>query len=103
MLDDLKSAARRLGADRSVRSLMADCRRLLSERGATIIDAQGWFKGCMVLLRPGASTLAQIGAGQGARHSSAAKMSAEAGCLAITVSQDGPITLYDSGRKILSL
>jgi DNA integrity scanning protein DisA with diadenylate cyclase activity len=71
--------------------------------GATIIDAQGWFKGCMVLLRPGASTLAQIGAGQGARHSSAAKMSAEAGCLAITVSQDGPITLYDSGRKILSL
>jgi DNA integrity scanning protein DisA with diadenylate cyclase activity len=71
--------------------------------GATIIDAQGWFKGCMVLLRPGAGTLAQIGAGRGARHSSAAKMSAEAACLAITVSQDGPITLYDSGRKILTL
>jgi malonyl-CoA decarboxylase len=34
MLDDLKSAARRLGADRALRSLLADCRRLLSERGA---------------------------------------------------------------------
>jgi long-chain acyl-CoA synthetase len=71
--------------------------------GATVIDAQGWFKGCMVLLRPGANTPAEIGSGRGARHSSAAKMSAEAGCLAITVSQDGPITLYDSGHKIVSL
>jgi malonyl-CoA decarboxylase len=34
MLDDLKSAARRIGAERSVRSLLSDCRRLLSERGA---------------------------------------------------------------------
>jgi DNA integrity scanning protein DisA with diadenylate cyclase activity len=71
--------------------------------GATVIDGQGWFKGCMVLLRPGANTLAQVGAGRGARHSSAAKMSAEAHCLAIIVSQDGPITVYDSGRKIVSL
>jgi hypothetical protein len=30
-------------------------------------------------------------------------MSAEAECLAITVSQDGPITMYDGGRRILSL
>jgi DNA integrity scanning protein DisA with diadenylate cyclase activity len=71
--------------------------------GATVIDIQGKFRGCMVLLRPEANTQAEIGPGKGARHSSAAKMSAEAQCLAITVSQDGPITLYDSGRRILSL
>ncbi len=71
--------------------------------GATVIDVQGRFRGCMVLLRPGAQTEAEIGPGKGGRHSSAAKMSAEASCLAITVSQDGPITLYDSGRRILSL
>jgi long-chain acyl-CoA synthetase len=72
--------------------------------GATIIDTnQGLFRGCMVLLRPEANTKADVGIGKGARHSSAAKMSAEAMCLAITVSQDGPITLYDSGKRILSL
>ncbi len=71
--------------------------------GATLVDADGRFRGCMVLLRPDAGTQAEIGLGKGARHSSAAKMSAEAQCLAITVSQDGPITIYDSGRRMLSL
>ncbi len=71
--------------------------------GATIIDVHGRFRGCMVLLRPGAHTQAEIGPGKGARHSSAAKISAETGCLAITVSQDGPITVYDSGHRVLSL
>jgi long-chain acyl-CoA synthetase len=71
--------------------------------GATVIDREGRFRSCMVLLRPKAETLADIGPGRGARHSSAAKISAEAQCLAITVSQDGPITLYDRGRRILSL
>jgi len=73
------------------------------EDGAIVIDAQGRLRGCMVLLRPAAGTQAEIGLGKGARHSSAAKMSAEAECLAITVSQDGPITLYDCGQQILSL
>ena len=71
--------------------------------GATVIDAQGRFRGCMVLLRPAADTQAEIGLGKGARHSSAAKMSAEGACLAITVSQDGPITIYDCGQQVLSL
>jgi len=71
--------------------------------GATVIDITGEFKGCMVLLRPHADTTAEIGPGKGARHSSAAKMSAETDCLAITVSQDGPITIYDSGQRVLSL
>ena len=71
--------------------------------GATVIDIQGQFRGCMVLLRPMADTHAEIGLGKGARHSSAAKISAEAQCLAVTVSQDGPITVYDSGQRVLSL
>jgi long-chain acyl-CoA synthetase len=71
--------------------------------GAVVIDVHGRIRACMVQLRPRANTEAEIGPGKGARHSSAAKMSAEAGCLAVTVSQDGPITLYDGGRRILSL
>jgi long-chain acyl-CoA synthetase len=72
--------------------------------GATIIDsAEGKLRGCMVLLRPSAETRADIGIGKGARHSSASKMSAEAKCLAITVSQDGPITVYDSGERVLTI
>jgi long-chain acyl-CoA synthetase len=72
--------------------------------GATIVDsAEGRFRGCMVLLRPSADTQAEIGIGKGARHSSASKMSAEAHCLAITVSQDGPITVYDDGERVLTV
>lgn len=71
--------------------------------GATVIDAQGQFRGCMVLLRPSPDTEAEIGPGKGARHSSAAKMSAEAQCVAITVSQDGPITVYHRGQRVLSM
>jgi DNA integrity scanning protein DisA with diadenylate cyclase activity len=71
--------------------------------GATVIDADGRFRGCMVLLRPSADTKAEVGLGKGARHSSAAKISAEAQTLAIAVSQDGPITVYDNGRRVLLL
>ncbi len=72
--------------------------------GATVIDSRtGRFRSCMVLLRPDAATRADVGPGKGARHSSASKMSAEAQALAITVSQDGPITVYDRGRRVLAL
>ncbi|MCB0208178.1 MAG: AMP-binding protein [Anaerolineae bacterium] len=71
--------------------------------GATVIDHKGQFRGCMVLLRPDSGTKADIGPGKGARHSSAAKISAETNCLAITVSQDGPITIYNNGHRVLSL
>jgi DNA integrity scanning protein DisA with diadenylate cyclase activity len=71
--------------------------------GATVVDVHGKFRGCMILLRPDADTQAEIGPGKGARHSSAAKMSAEAQCLAIAVSHDGPITIYDCGQRVLSL
>jgi long-chain acyl-CoA synthetase len=71
--------------------------------GAIVVDVQGQLRGCMVFLRPSANTPAEIGPGKGVRHSSAAKMSAEAQCLAVTVSQDGPITVYDCGQRILSL
>ena len=72
--------------------------------GATIIDSvEGKLRGCMVLLRPSAETRSEIGIGKGARHSSASKMSAEADCLAIAVSQDGPITIYDRGERVLSI
>lgn len=91
-----------VGAD--VRKLMdRELINFAKQDGATVIDVDGTLKGYMVLLRPSAVTQAEIGPGKGARHSSAAKMSAEADCLAIAVSQDGPITIYDSGQRVLSL
>ncbi len=33
MLDELRQAARRASGDRALRKLLADCKRLLSERG----------------------------------------------------------------------
>ena len=33
MLDELRHVARRASGDRALRKLLADCRRLLSERG----------------------------------------------------------------------
>jgi len=71
--------------------------------GATVVDARGAFKGCMILLRPQPHTPADIQPGEGARHTSAAKMSAETGSMAVVVSQDGPISIYQDGRLILRL
>jgi DNA integrity scanning protein DisA with diadenylate cyclase activity len=76
---------------------------LARQDGATVIGADGLLRGSMILLRPAASTQVRVGAGRGARHSSAAKMSAEVDCIAITVSHDGPITVYAGGRRVLSL
>ena len=71
--------------------------------GAMVIDAAGNLRSAMVLLRPAASTRAQVSPNTGARHSSAAKMSAETNSVAITVSQDGPIAVFDNGERVLSL
>ena len=71
--------------------------------GAIIIDTDGTLRSAMVFLRPAAATRAQVSPGTGARHSSAAKMSAETGSVAITVSQDGPIAVFDNGERVLSL
>lgn len=69
--------------------------------GATIVDLRGEFRGCMVLLRPQPGTRAEVKPGMGSRHTSAAKMSAETGSLAVVVSQDGHISVYDQGRHLM--
>ncbi len=71
--------------------------------GAMIIEADGTLRSAMIFLRPAASTRAQVSPGTGARHSSAAKMSAETNSVAITVSQDGPIAVFSNGERVLSL
>jgi DNA integrity scanning protein DisA with diadenylate cyclase activity len=69
--------------------------------GATIVDSRGEFCGATVLLRPQAHTPAEVDPKAGARHTSAAKMSAECDCLAVVISHDGPISLYDAGRRVM--
>ncbi len=71
--------------------------------GAMVIDTDGMLRSAMIFLRPAASTRAQVSPGTGARHSSAAKMSAETNSVAITISQDGPIAVFSNGERVLSL
>jgi DNA integrity scanning protein DisA with diadenylate cyclase activity len=99
---ELRSFATIVGTDLA-RMSEQEVINFAKQDGATIVDTEGRFRGCMFLLRPAADTKADIGLGKGARHSSAAKMSAETQCLAVTVSQDGPITVYDNGRRVLTL
>ncbi|MCC7352379.1 MAG: DNA integrity scanning protein DisA nucleotide-binding domain protein, partial [Anaerolineae bacterium] len=69
--------------------------------GATIVDSRGAFRGATVLLRPQMQTKAEVDPKAGARHTSAAKMSAECDCVAIVISHDGPISVYDAGQRVM--
>jgi DNA integrity scanning protein DisA with diadenylate cyclase activity len=69
--------------------------------GATIVDSRGAFCGATVLLRPKMQTQAEVDPKAGARHTSAAKMSAECDCIAIVISHDGPISVYDGGQRVM--
>ena len=69
--------------------------------GATIVDSRGAFRGATVLLRPQMNTKAEVDPKAGARHTSAAKMSAECDCVAVVISHDGPISVYDAGQRVM--
>jgi DNA integrity scanning protein DisA with diadenylate cyclase activity len=43
----------------------------------------------------------EVGITDGGRHRSAAEISASTNCVAFVVSDDGPITVYAGGKRIL--
>jgi DNA integrity scanning protein DisA with diadenylate cyclase activity len=43
----------------------------------------------------------EVGVADGGRHRSAAEMSASTNSVAMVVSDDGPITVYSGGKRVL--
>ena len=76
---------------------------LLAQDGATIVSKDGTVLLPMAMLRPPAGGAGEVETGQGARHSSAAQISATTSALAIAVSADGPISMFSGGRMVLRL
>lgn len=69
--------------------------------GATVLEQDGVLRTAMTILQPPAGALAEDEAGKGARHTTAAKVSAVTAALAVAISEDGTITLYSKGKRIL--
>lgn len=74
---------------------------LAEQDGAMVIDFDGQVQQVMTMLQPPADSNGDEETGKGARHNAASKISAVTGALAIAVSEDGPITIYSKGRRIL--
>jgi hypothetical protein len=75
----------------------------MRQDGASIITDDGTLVGAMRFLRPSADVAIMPAADWGARHTTAAKVSAATGCLVLTVSSDGAVTALSRGRVALKL
>jgi hypothetical protein len=75
---------------------------LAKQDGALIVTSDGLVIEGKRMLRPPVDAAAVVPAGTGARHSSAAKMTFISGAIAVVVSSDGPLTVFQNGRAVLS-
>ena len=74
---------------------------LAKQDGATLVSPGGHVVRSGVMLRPPADAPASVDPNTGARHSSAAKMTAVSSATAVVVSVDGKITVFRRGEPIL--
>ncbi len=74
---------------------------LASQDGATIISSKGEIIDTMVRLEPPYNIQVVSESDKGTRHNTAKKMSAATKAIYITVSDDGPISIYANGQRIL--
>lgn len=73
----------------------------VAQDGATIISANGEIINSMVRLESPRDVEVQVESDKGTRHNTAKKMSAVTNSIYITVSSDGPISIYVDGERIL--
>lgn len=76
---------------------------LARQDGATVIASDGSLEAAMVILQPPAEAEGDEELGKGTRHNAASKISATTGALAVSVSEDGTITLYSKGRRVFRI
>jgi hypothetical protein len=74
---------------------------LARQDGATVVTENGIVKTTMTILQPPVDAKADEEADRGARHTTASKISSATAALTIAVSEDGTITLYSKGGRIL--
>lgn len=95
--------ARNLGIDIQPRPIaeMSD-REIINfakDDGAVLIDGEGWFHTFRAFLKPQTTEPLIFDLGVGSRHINAIRMSLDAGCVTIVVSEDGAVTLYCNGQR----
>ena len=71
--------------------------------GATLLDSGGRLHAAMAILKPPPEAHAEEELGRGARHTTAAQISSVSGAAVVVVSEDGPITVYSKGLKVLRI
>jgi len=76
-------------------------RPLAKQDGAILVARNGKVVDGKRILRPPPTAKATIPAGSGARHSSAAKITAVTTAIAVVVSDDGPISIFAGGELAL--
>ena len=76
---------------------------LAAQDGAVIITADGEVSNFMVRFEPPSSIQVTPEANSGTRHNTAKKMSAVTNAIFITVSSDGPISIYARGERVLRM
>ena len=78
---------------------------LATQEFALVVSREGEPKASSVrlLARVPDTVKPEVGAADGGRHRSAAEISASTDCVAFVVSDDGPITIYVEGRRILRI
>jgi len=76
---------------------------LATQEFALIVSREGEPKASSVrlLARVPDTVKPEVGVADGGRHRSAAEMSASTNSVAVVVSDDGPITVYSSGKRVL--
>jgi DNA integrity scanning protein DisA with diadenylate cyclase activity len=76
---------------------------LARQDGATVVDENGLVKTTMTILHPPPDVRVEEETDRGARHTTASKVSGATAALTIAVSEDGTITLYSKGRRLLRM
>lgn len=73
--------------------------KFAKEDGAVVVDGAGIVHTFMAYLKPTIGTSVETDPGEGARHLSARRFTAEMGCFALVISEDGGITAYVDGNR----
>ncbi len=103
----IEDRLKRMGIGMSPRSLSdlsdEELIKFAKEDGAVLMDAKGIVHTFMAYLKPTTTIPVEPDPGEGARHLSARRFTAEMGCFALVISEDGAITAYVDNNRVYRL
>jgi hypothetical protein len=71
--------------------------------GASLLDDRGRLHVAMAILKPPPEARAEEEPGKGARHTIAALISSVSGAAVLVISEEGPISIYSKGARVLRI